>query len=204
MNDLEEKFHGVVAERGGIVAKINALLETETVKEYLELCEQNEKLFRKQKDLYKKIKVKEYSSCKHIWVNTFFAGYKNSYHGCVKCGLDERVLYLAEHCRNLDYLTFEERVMYDFMRDQSNDPEEKYLGIDSNLLCDLDLATAIYKKIKEVHPYIDDELAVKYLEASLHKIRNIEVSDERKENRAKRLSLKPDFSKWTESDVMKY
>ena len=90
------------------------------------------------------------------------------------------------------------------MRNQSDKPEEEYLGIDSNLLCDLDLAMAIYKKIKEVHPYIDDELAVKYLEASLHKIRNIEVSDERKENRAKRLSLKPDFNKWTESDVMKH
>ena len=40
--------------------------------------------------------------------------------------------------------------MYDFMRDQSNDPEEEYLGIDSNLLCDLDLAKAIYIKIKEL------------------------------------------------------
>ena len=129
---------------------------------------------------------------------------KYNYYGCVKCGLDERVLYLAEYYHNLDCLTLDQRIMYDFMKNHSDNPEKDYLGIDSNLLCDLDLATAIYKKIKEVHPYIDDELAVKYLETSLHKIRNIDVSDERKENRAKSLSLKPDFNKWTESDVMKY
>ena len=68
--------------------------------------------------------------------------------------------------------------------------------METKLVCNLDLAKAIYSKIKEAHPDIDDETARKYFEISLDDIRNIKVNDERKKSRAKRLSLNPDFNKW--------
>ena len=36
----------------------------------------------------------------------------------------------------------------------------------------------------------------------LNDIRNIEVNDERKKSRAKRLSLNPNFNKWNREDVI--
>jgi len=158
-------------------------------------------LASQQKDLYKQIKVGEYSSCNHIWVNTLhdydsYEGRSYNYDGCVKCGLDQRIFHLMESYLSPDWLTLNQRIMYDYMRNHSYKS-----GIDTNLLCDLDLAKAIYAKIKEVHPDIDDETAVKYLKVALHNIRDTKVSDERKVNRAKRLSLKPEFNKWTGFDV---
>ena len=201
MENLKDKYNQVVSERNDIIDKINVLAKNKTVKEYFSLRQQNDELAREQKNLYKQIKVGEYSSCNHIWVNTLhdvdcWEGRSYNYHGCVKCGLDERVVHLTESYHSPDWLTLEQRIMYDFIGNHSYGS-----GIDTNLLCDLDLARAIYSKIKEVHPDIDDETAVKYLEVALHNIRDTKVSDERKESRAKRLSLKPGFNKWTGFDV---
>ena len=101
-----------------------------------------------------------------------------------------------ENCHNPEWLTLDQRIMYDFMISHSSSR-----GINSNLLCDLDLAKAIYAKIKQVHPDIDDETATKFLKVALHNMRDIKVSDERKVSRAKRLSLKSNFNKWTGFDV---
>ncbi len=204
MEDLKEQYNHIVSERQTIIDQINVLAENETVKEYFALREQNDKLASQQKDLYKQIKVGEYSSCNHIWVNTLhdydsWEGRSYNYHGCVKCGLDKRVFHLMERFHSPDWLTLDQRIMYDYMKNHSYKS-----GIDTNLLCNLDLAKAIYAKIKEVHPDIDDETAVKYLKVALHNIRDTKVSDERKESRAKRLSLKPEFNKWTGFDVSRY
>ena len=48
---------------------------------------------------------------------------------------------------------------------------------------------------------IDDETAYKYFEIALDNIRNIKVNNNRKNSRAKRLSLIPNFKKWNSSDV---
>ena len=67
-----------------------------------------------------------------------------------------------------------------------------FLGIE----CDIDLARKIFSRIIETHPNIDDETAIKYFVKALNDIRDKEVSDERQESRAKRLSLNPDFRRW--------
>ena len=101
-----------------------------------------------------------------------------------------------ENYHSLDCLTLEQRILYDFMKSHPS-----CYGINSNIICDLDLAKAIYARIKEVHPNIDDEKAVKYLKVALHNIRFTKVSEERKESRAKRLSLKSEFKKWNIFDI---
>lgn len=195
MANLKEQYNQIILNRKGIIVRINELEENEAVKEYLDLCKQSDQLLREQKQLYTQVKVEEYSSCNHIWVNTLheydsWEGRSYNYCGCIKCGLDRRVLHLMENYHDQDWLTKEQRIMYNFLTNNQSD-----FGIKTNLLCDLDLAKAIYSKIKEAHPNIDDETIVKYLKVALHNIRDTKVSDERKVNRAIRLALKPSFNK---------
>lgn len=201
MSTLKEKYDKILSEREIIIKQINELKNSDILKRYFDLCNQNEQLVSQQKELYKKMKIEEYSSCNHIWVNTLHdydshEGRSYNYHGCIKCGLDQRVFYMYEQCHNLDWFTLEQRVMYDFMYGGAYRS-----GIDTKVLCDLDLAKAIYSKIKEAHPYIDDETTRKYFEIALDNIRKIKVNAERKESRAKRLLLSPKFNKWTGWDV---
>ena len=205
MENLKTKYDQIVLKREELIEQINVLAENEIVKKYFELCEQNNALANQQKELYKQIKVEEYSSCNHIWVNTLhnydsWEGRSYNYCGCIKCGLDKRVFHLMERYDSSYWLTLEQRIMYDFMRDSH--AYEK--GIETHILCDLDLAKAIYLRIKEAHPDIDDETAIKYFKVALHNIRDTKVSYERKESRAKRLSLSPKFNKWTAWDVKIY
>lgn len=85
--------------------------------------------------------------------------------------------------------------MYDYLS------EKDLRGKETKIACNLDLAQAIYSKIKEMHPDIVDDMAVKYFEIALDNIRNIKASEERKTNRAKRLSLDPEFKSWYASGV---
>ena len=202
MKNFKDQYDKIVSERKELIEQINSLAGNETVKKYFELCDKNNKLEIQQKNIYKQMKAGEYSSCKHVWVNTSheydsWEGRSYNYYGCVKCGLDQRVFQLMEIYRRPDLLTSNQRIMYDYMSDHLS----YNYGINTELFCDLDLARAIYSKIMEAHPSIDDETAVKYLKVALHNIRDAKASEERNENRAKRLSLKPKFRKWYAQDV---
>lgn len=185
MKDLKEKYNQIVSERQGIIEQINALAENEFVKEYFELRKINDKLNSEQEDLYKQIKVSEYSSCSHIWVNTLhdfdrLEGRSYDYCGCVKCGLDEMVLHLMESYRDPNFLTLNDRIMYDFMKTY-----DYQSGIDTGIMCDLDLAKNIYEKIIKIHPDADDETIVKYLRVAIDSIKDAKVNDERKRKQKK-------------------
>lgn len=141
------------------------------------------------------MKNEEYKCCEHILVYSEidYDGYEGRTYrscGCIKCGLDSSILK-----QDREWLPFSKKIMYDYLR------EEYLSGRETEIVCDLDLAQAIYSKIRQTHPDIDDETAVKYFEIALDNIRNIKVSDERKTNRAKRLSLDPKFKSWNGSDV---
>ena len=203
MDELKSKYDNIIIKRKKVIDEINALENDKKNKRYFDLCAKDKELKKQQKNLYKEFKNSEYSSCNHICVNTLhdydrLEGRSFDYCGCIKCGLDERVYYKVDNQFNPDYLSFEEKVMYEYL---NNHYDTK--GKNTYLLCDLDLARAIYNKIKEYHPDINDETTIKYFETALHKIRHIKVNDKRKENRAKRLSLQPNFNKWKSWGVIK-
>ena len=52
--------------------------------------------------------------------------------------------------------------MYDYLR------KPHLRGKETNITCDLELAYAIYSKIKEVHPDIDADTALGYFEIALN------------------------------------
>lgn len=184
VESLKTQYDKTVEEREKTIAELKKLEENEFVKKYLNLSDKCKDLRNQQKELYEKVRIEEFKHCDHIWVATLsdhdpMECRTERYYGCIKCGLNQIVYKYT-----WQMLDEEERIMYDFMNNGS------YMkGIRTSIVCDLELAKAIYSKIKENHPNIDDNIAIKYLETALDDIRNIKVSDERKENRAKRLSL---------------
>ncbi len=191
-NDLEyirADFSDIDKEYRNIEKEIWGLEELPIVKKYIELQAKKNALATKRKNLYGLMKYGEYENCNHLW-GISMDEYGEYDYVCVKCGLNYKSLRLTNRGKE-DSLSFDERVMASVLKDQSF-----VNSADINLVCDKDLAMALYKKIKEHHPDIDDKTAVKYLEIALEDIRNIEVSDERKKSRAKRLGLSKDFNRW--------
>ena len=195
MSELKKEYDEITEQRAVVIDELKQLKNNEVVKRYLELKEKNDSLYDKQLNLYDSIKREEYDECKHILVFSKidydrYEGRTYRSCGCIKCGLDNSVLD-----QERDWLTHTQKIMYDYLR------KNHLNGIKTDILCDIDLATSIYSKIKEAHPNIDDETAIKYFEIALDNIRNIEVNDERKISRAKRLSLSPKFKRWNGRDI---
>ena len=205
MSDLKRKYEELKNQREKTIEELNQLREDDRVKRYIELQSKNETLYNEQIALYvifkwyfneyQELKKEEYSSCNHILVYSEidydrYEGRSYKRCGCIKCGLDGSV-----SSQSREYLPFSQKIMYDYLR------KNHLRGKETNIACDLDLAHAIYSKVKEVHPDIDDDTAIGYFEIALNNIRNTKVSEDRKTNRAKRLSLGSKFKNWNASDV---
>ena len=194
-------YREIVKERKSVDDEIKALEENENVKRYIELCKKRKQLIGTERKTYREMKNTQYLMCNHLWITSRFENDRvecrtYNYFGCIKCGLDQAVFAKVEFSDE-EVLSYEEKIMYNFMTSiyyQS--------GHHIGMACDLELGSAIYKKIKENHPNIIDEDAIKYFERALNDIRNIEVNDERKRSRAKRLSLSPNFNRWNRENVI--
>ena len=87
--------------------------------------------------------------------------------------------------------------MYDFMLKHV----VYFTGIELNIACDYDLAKALYQRIKEKNPDIDDATISQYLENALADMNKIKVSPDRERIRAKRLLLDENFNRWQSKKV---
>lgn len=186
MRKAKKEYEELLARRRHIKEQLELLMKDSSIQTYISLCKEDSELKSLQEELYRKMKLEQYAKCKHIWIKVSDRTFYGSY-GCIKCGLDGRV-YDRVHYKEFDV---DEEIMFDYICDN---PSSKENAIE--VLCDLELARAIYAKIKERHPYIDDITARKYFEIALDNIRQIKVSPERQQSRAKRLNLKKDFKNW--------
>lgn len=154
-------FEKISTRRKDIIERIDCLKENESVKRYLKLCEENDKLLKDERDLYKQIKNEKFSSCNHIWIDVFHEydaaeGRSHNYCGCIKCGLDERVFQLIESNKEL---TLDQEAMADYLKKHISKT-----GIITNLYwTDLDMMKKLYLKAKKEHPDLNDEEIVEYL-----------------------------------------
>ena len=201
MSELKEKYDKITEERRKIIEEIKELEKDNNVKKYLESTKKNTELFEEQMLVYQNLKMEEYESCEHLMICTRIdydriEGRSNRYYGCIKCKLDTSVSELR--ASDLKYFSLDKKVMYNYL-DKSN--IHYHIINDNEITCDLDLAHAIYTKIKENNPDIDDKTIVEYLKYALNDIRNTKVSEERKNNRIKRLSLNDGFKNWNARDV---
>ena len=190
MKELIKEYNLICDKLEILALEFMDLKENEYINKYFKLIYEIRKLDNKRLELYKEIKELEYKSCNHIWVYIdSFDDSNKKMCGCIKCGLNEIVKYYDEKGYQLN---FKNQIMNDIF----NHIKLKK-GIYTNISCDLNLALAITNKIKKNNPNIDDMRLKKYFEIALDNIRNIEVSEERKRNRAKRLGLNYDFDKWS-------
>ena len=195
MEDIRKKYNEIVNKRKEVIEELVILENSDIVSKYLRLKKENLELLEQEQELYTHIKKQSYASCKHLTIYTkvyydYLDGKRYTSCGCMKCGLNSNVL---DYDRK--WLSIEERTMYDYLKKNMN------FRSTSDVICDLSLAKAIYKKIKENHPGINDKLARKYFEIALDNIRSIPVNEKRKESRIKRLNLKSNFNKWNVKDV---
>ena len=149
-----------------------------------------------------------YNSCEHLFICTQIRNCDGAALGfpgeireereykCIKCGLDPKCGLPRFGIKNLS-LSSKVQIMTEYFRKN----KRSFTESESDIVCDFNLARAIYFKIKESHPDIDDEKIVQYMKTALEDMRNIKVNEERKENRAKRLSLDSQFNRWDSDDV---
>ena len=188
MSSIINEYNNICKKRATVVKEINKLKENDAVKRYIELVSLNKSIKEEQKNIYNEMQMENYTNCNHILVYTkekYDYNTDNYYKccGCIKCGLDNEVLDYPKDELNNDKL-----IMYNYLK-------KKYITsgtLNSHVMCDLDLACAIYRKIKNKYPDIDDKLALKYFEIALDNMENIPVNESRLESRAKRLSLSID------------
>lgn len=197
-----KEYQDIVEERKDIIIELKKLEKDEKVQRYIYLKEENDKLLEQQIVLDTKLKADIYRNCDHVWVTSQvvhndYLNSKGLYRcGCIKCGLDQRVLD-----NESAWLSYSDRIMHDCL---TSDPGMLHRGIKAPIACDLELAQAIYCKIKDAHPDIDDKTLVKYLDISLTNIRSKEPNHEQEEHRAKRLQLRHSFRNWHEEDINRY
>lgn len=187
MKQQNEEYNKVIEQRKRIKKEIKKLERDANVKKYINL----------KRALNNNLCNEQYNSCNHVLVySKYYYDQLNDTTikrcGCIKCGLDESVLD-----EKREELSPNKIIMYDYLKKNNCNIN----GIKTDNMCDLNLAKAIYFKIKENYSNINELTAIKYFEIALDNIRNINVSDERKISRAKRLSLKPNFNKWYASDI---
>ena len=191
MRKSKKIYNEILNEINNNQEKIKELENNDIIKEYFKLLQTSKNLEEIRINKYKNMKLDEYSHCKHIWIIVSTKTKYESY-GCIKCGLDQRV-YNCDYCREF---SFDEQIMFDYLVDYPS-----FDGTITNIYCDLELAKAIFNRIKEKNPRISDKMVLKYFEIALDNIRNIPVSDERKNSRIKRLSLESKFKRWNKSDI---
>lgn len=188
MNELIKQYKELKEQIEGNNWQIELLEKTDLIKRYIRLIKEKNNLIKEQYKLYEQIKTNEYETCNHILICDYSEFYSNNityyFSGCIKCGLENSVLR-----RPINSLNQTQKIMYNYLQNHH------LVGIELDLISDLKLARAIYKKIKQNYPNISDELATKYFEIALDNIINIKVSRERKVSRAKRLSLEPNYFK---------
>lgn len=171
--------------------EIENMKKNEFVSRFCALEEKSSVLYQKLASIYIQKKLEEYNSCNHLWVETTGENYNPNYTmsiGCMKCGVDTG---LKKKNKPLEEVSLEEQAIMEYSKVGVN---KSYDFVD--IVCDLDLARAIFKRIDEQYPDLDNQTLAKYFLKALRDIREIKVSEERKKNRAKRLGLHKDFKSW--------
>ena len=148
--------------------KVNELEREEVVQEYLSLREKRKKITER----VNRIKA----------LSTEFTGSREY----------DNQLY-SEPAGGLTSTQENSKIPYD-----TCDHLQNYKLVDDSIEfeCSLELAHAIYTRLKEEYPERPDEAIAPYFTAALYMIQKYPISEKRKAGRAKRLGLSEDFNEW--------
>lgn len=160
--------------------RIEKLLETEQVKEYLNLMEQEKEEEKKISSLLEQMKMERMRACSHIFVisdvireNNGKRVSKTGIEYCIKCGLSNKYHF---NKTPKQFLTTSQEKMWNIYK------ETQHSGRRVKKVCELSLASEIYDNLKKEMPNVDDDVLVLLLEEQIVKYQQ--------EKTAKRLNLK--------------
>lgn len=165
-SQLEKEYLEIFNREEKNIKQLEELSKDEKIIKYLNLISENESLVIKKRELNKKIKFLTYDECNHIWVQVlvdrdFLKGRNIYYYGCIKCGLNEKSLFVANNCSDELY-SEDDRIMYEYLKEY---PQDHSLIYDT--YCNLPFAKDLYKQIKQRHPNIDDEEVIRHFATAL-------------------------------------
>lgn len=154
--------------------KVNELEREEVVQEYLSLRETREKITERVNRI--KALSTEFTGSRE-YDNQLYPGPAN----------------LEEPAGGLTSTQENSKISYD-----TSDHLQNHKLVDDSIEfeCSLELAHAIYTRLKEEYPGRPDEAIARYFTSALYMIQKYPVSEKRKAGRAKRLGLSEDFNEW--------
>ena len=97
MSDIRKNYEEMLSEMKKINSRLEELMEDKQVQEYLALDGRRMELEPELLNLHTDMKKEEFSKCSHIWIPVsknvdYYEGRSDIDYGCMKCGLDQRVL----------------------------------------------------------------------------------------------------------------
>ena len=97
MSDIRKNYEEMLSEMKKINSRLEELMEDKQVQEYLALDGRRMELEPELLNLHTDRKKEEFSKCSHIWIPVsknvdYYEGRSDIDYGCMKCGLDQRVL----------------------------------------------------------------------------------------------------------------
>jgi hypothetical protein len=171
MNNYDREYKELLKQKKDLLFEIKLLEDTSIVKDYIKLRQAIMDLNNEISELHKKIIINDIASCNHIMVYT---DDNASCCGCIKCGLDNRVLD-----KNKDELTEDELIIYNYLKKKNITSKT----INSNIVCNLNLARSIYQELLEDNPLIEDREALEKFATRLSEINktfNLETEEKEK------------------------
>lgn len=162
ISEKKKEYREVLKKRQTILDRLAELKETDIIKEYERLIDEDDNLYNKENKLYKELKFEEYKSCDHVLVNSFidceegYGGRTIRYKGCIKCGCNE---YVKEK-RNC-YLSPEEKAMLSYL---DSIYYGKLDGEDLQINCeDFEETIKKYKSLKRLNKTLQEKTILKML-----------------------------------------
>lgn len=181
----------LLKEYNKLLEEIEIMKKDDSVVKYCCLQEKCKALDEQFRTIYIQKKLQEYNSCNHLWIEMPSEEYSPIYVnavGCIKCGVDTGI---RKKKKKMEDMSLEEQAILEYSK----------VGINRSLdfvdvVCDLNLGRAIFNKINEQYPCLDNRTLAQYFVTALQDIRNIKVNEERQKSRVKRMGLSKDFKSW--------
>ena len=189
MESSRDNYNELVSQDKKIMKYIKALEENEEVKQYKKLLKKHEDLLKSIKYAYNGILKEKYINCNHVWAGLDEKtlkkdGNSQNYCICVKCGLDNSVVYKKAKCDSAIVLSDTEKLMYEVLKSG-----EHKKGIYINVSSNRDLIKAVYDYLKASCPNMSDEELRERFQNEIDNLADIKGEPSKEREAAKRLGI---------------
>lgn len=183
--------------------QINELEKNSAVQEYLKLKKSIKELNRREENIQSDIDIEEILNCDHIFANEKLNVLSEPKNGmivktlcssdlrCIKCGLHINWLrgdlyekhYANSQVREIRMKAMKSKIAHEYFR------QNKLRSFNPTSYLSVELALAIYARIIECNPGIDEVTAKVYFEHAMRNILKDNIPNEKHKDRVRRLDM---------------